>query len=133
MDYEFRMQLNVDGNKYQCDVGFNIVHKGTIFALIEDDYMTDPDGMRPAVKQEYVERLDVDELPTFEVDYLSVYDQSPDDATTPEEVDAYFVMHPGTKDQVMDAVERYCETSLVDDVMHNGAEPTAAYYVHTIE
>ena len=133
MDYEFRMQLNVDGNTYQCDVGFNIVHKGTIFALIEDDWITDPDGMRPSVKQEYIERLDVDEAPSFEVDYLSVYDQSPDDATTPEEVDAYFVMHPGTKDQVMAAVERYCETTLVDEVMNKGAEPTVAYDVHIIE
>ena len=130
MDYEFSMQLNVDGTKYPCDVRFSIMNKGTIFALIEDDWITDPDGMRPSVKQEYIESLDVEELPTFEVGYLSVYDQSPDDATTPEEVDAYFVMHPGTKDQVMVAVERYCKTELVDDVMNKGAEPTYAYDVH---
>lgn len=130
MDHQFRMKLNVDGIEYPCDVGFNVIDKGTIFARAEDDWFTDPPE-RPAIKFSYIEDFDIEEIPSFEVTFLSVYGPEEEgDANTPEEVDAYFVMHPGTKEQVMNAVETYCKTDLVRDIKKNGFESTDAYDVH---
>lgn len=130
--YDIEIKLNVDGKEYPCDIGFNIVDKGTIFIDVEQDWITDPPEM-PAISASYVENVEVEEIPSFEVVFLYVNSPIPGDANSVEEVDAYFVMNPGTKDQVMKAVEKYCTTDLVRDVEDNDFESTGAYDVHITE
>ena len=130
--YDIEIKLNVDGNEYRCDIGFNIIDKGTIFIDVEEDWITDPPELY-AVSSSYVKRVELEDLPSFEVIFLYINSPIPVDATSAEEVDAYFVMNPGTREQVMEAVEKYCKIDLVGHVEDNGFESTGAYDVHETE
>lgn len=130
--YDIEIKLNVDGNEYPCDIGFEIVDKGTIFVDVVQDWITDPPEM-PAISTSYVENVDVEDIPSFKVVFLYVKSPTRVFTDSVEEVDAYFVMNPGTKDQVMKAVENYCTTDLVREVEDNDFESTGAYDVHITE
>jgi hypothetical protein len=119
-EYELTINITMNGVEHVCDIGFDIISKGTIYVGIETDWMTDPPE-RPAVRMDYIDTdsAEVEEYPEFEVVWLDIWEKTglkeEMEFHGKEEVDSFFVLNPDLKKTIIDAVEKYLER-LADDL-----------------
>lgn len=119
-EYELTINITMNGVEHVCDIGFDIISKGTIYVGIETDWVTDPDGM-PPVRMDYIDTdsAEIDSIPEFEVVWLDIWEKAGRkeemEFNGKEEVDSFFVLNPDLKKTIIDAVENYVE-KLADDL-----------------